>query len=130
MGAPGMVRSSVVRALVIATLGLVLGGCGPVEYVNQVTRRASAQVAAAHAAGADEYAPYEITAAEAFLQKSREEAAYADFQAAIRFGRRAEELARKAVEISLARAGTEPLSPGEAPVDPSATPAAPVEGAR
>ena len=101
----------------------LLVGCGPVQYVSQVTRRAAAEVAAAKSAGADRYAPYEYTAAVEFLHKAREEAGYADYQAAIRFGNKAEEHAKKAREIALKNAGSE--SEGGEPIDPSASPPTP-----
>ena len=112
-----------------AALGLVLimaamAGCGPVQYVSQVTRRAAAEVAAAKSAGAERYAPYEYTAATEFLHKAREEAGYADYQAAIRFGNKAEEHAKKARELAIKLAGSESEGAGE-PIDPSATPPTP-----
>jgi len=70
--------------------------CGPVEYLTQVTRRASSAVEAARAAGADRLAPYEYTSAVEYLHKAREEASAAQFQPAIRFGHKAEEMAEKA----------------------------------
>ncbi len=78
--------------------------CGPIEYVNQVTRRASSEVDAAKAVKADKHAPYWYTLAVEFLHKAREEAATADFQAANRFGRRSAEAARKARTVALERA--------------------------
>jgi hypothetical protein len=102
---------------------LLLAGCGPVEYINQVTRRASSEVAAARAVDAEKYAPYEFTLAVEYLHKAREEAGYADYQAAIRFGESAEKKARDARRIALSLAGTEPTNPGEAPIDPSSLPA-------
>lgn len=81
------------------------GGCGSVLYINQVTRKASASVAAAEAVNAAEYAPYEYTLAREYLHKAREEAAHADFQAANRFGRKAETAADEARELAIARAG-------------------------
>ena len=82
----------------------VLVGCGPIEYVNQVTRKADSAVAGAKAVQADKYAPYYYTLAVEYLHKAREEASYADYQAANRFGRAATEAAVKAKELALARA--------------------------
>jgi hypothetical protein len=113
-------------ARLVGVLGVVLAlspGCGPVQYVSQVTRRAAAEVAAARSAGAERYAPYEFTAAQEFLHKAREEAGYADYQAAIRFGNKAEEHAKKARELSIKMAGSE--SEGGDPIDPSASPPTP-----
>jgi hypothetical protein len=79
-------------------------GCGSVLYVNQVTRKASASVAAAKAAEADVYAPYHYTLAVHYLHKAREEAAAADFQAANRFGRLSYKAGEKARELAVQRA--------------------------
>jgi hypothetical protein len=86
-------------------LGLTLGvACGPIEYINTVTRRADAAVEAAKAVQADKYSPYHYTRATQYLHKAREEAAHADFQAANRFGRLAADAADKAKEEALRRA--------------------------
>lgn len=87
-------------------LGLWLGsaGCGSTLYVNQVTRKASASVAAAEAVNAAEYAPYWYTLAVEYLHKAREEAAHADFEAANRFGRRSEAAAERARTLAVQRA--------------------------
>lgn len=74
----------------------VAAGCGPIEYLGQVTGKASGAVAAAKAAGAERYAPYEMTAAESYLAKAQEEAGYAEYQVAIELGRKAEAMAVRA----------------------------------
>lgn len=85
-----------------AVLALCLAlGCGPVTYINEVTRRAASDVEAARSAQADQYAPYYYTLAVEYLRKAREEAAHADFQAANRLGRQASRAARRAVELSI-----------------------------
>jgi hypothetical protein len=89
----------------VLCLGLCFSAaCGPIEYVNQVTRRASSEVDAAKAVKADKHAPYWYTLAVEYLHKAREEAAAADFQAANRFGRRSSEAARKARALAEERA--------------------------
>ena len=90
-------------ALVLASSSLLFTGCGPIEYINQVGVRAASAVSAAKLAQADRYAPYEYTAAEEYLHKAREEAAYAEYEDAIDFGMKAEELANKGRAISVAR---------------------------
>ncbi len=80
-------------------------GCGPIEYVNQVTRKASTEVSSARAAEADKYSPYHYTLAQEYLHKAREEAAAADFQAANRFGKRAQQAAAAARQEAVANAG-------------------------
>jgi hypothetical protein len=84
-------------------LAVSICGCGPIEYINQVGIKAAAAVSAAKLAQADRYAPYEFTAAEEYLHKAREEAGYAEYEDAIEFGRRAEELADKGRAIAVAR---------------------------
>jgi hypothetical protein len=87
----------------VGLLGALAVACGPVTYINEVTRQASADVEAASAAQADRYAPYHYTLAVAYLRKAREEAAQADYQAANRLGRKASQAARTAIEVSLSR---------------------------
>jgi hypothetical protein len=82
-------------------LGAGLAGCGPIVYVNEVSRHASDSVDAARAAHADKYAPYWWTRATQYLDKAREVAAHADFEGANRFGRLAAEAADKATEEAL-----------------------------
>lgn len=114
------------RALALALVLAAAGGCGPIEYVNQVTRKASASVEAARVAEADKYSPYYYTLAKEYLHKAREEAASADYQAANRFGRRAEEAADKARAEAVARAG-KPVEMFHPNVVPRAGEAADVE---
>jgi hypothetical protein len=71
-----------------------------VEYLNQVSGKAAGAVAAAKLANAEQYAPYEYTAAVEYLHKAREEAGYAEYQVAIAYGRRSEELATRARAIA------------------------------
>jgi hypothetical protein len=101
-----------------ALLALVycgLGGCGPIAYVNEVTREAADSVEAARSAQADKYAPYYWTRATQYLHKAREDAARADFQGANRFGRLASEAAKKAIEEALITAKTDkhPAAPAK-----------------
>jgi hypothetical protein len=82
-------------------LGLAcLGGCGPVEYLSQVGRRAPLALAEARQHGAAEQAPYELTAAEEYLREARIQASRSSYHRAIEYGRRAEELAVRAEGIS------------------------------
>jgi hypothetical protein len=91
-----MIRSSGMRFLVLVVLAL--GACGPIVYVNEVTRNAADKVDEAKAAEADKYSPYYYTRAKEYYRKARELAAYADFQGANAFGRLASEAAEKAIE--------------------------------
>lgn len=99
------------RCLVLA-LALALPACGPIAYVGQVTRGADSAVEAARAVNAAKYSPYWWTRATLYLRQARVEAASADFQAANRFGRLAEDAARNARKEALAcAADPEPCQP-------------------
>jgi hypothetical protein len=94
----------------ILAAALVAGpGCGPIEYINQVSVRAASALDAAKKVGADRYAPYEYTAAAEYLHKAREEGGYAEYQDAIEYGHKAEELAERAKAITVTRMN-EPVS--------------------
>ena len=99
----------------VATLLL---GCGPVEYLSQVSSRAAAALAQAERAEAPRLAPYEYTQAREYLHKAREEAGQSSFENAAAYGRRAEEMAGKA--RALAREQTEAAgapAPSEGPAN-------------
>lgn len=87
----------------VVLLGLC-AGCGPVEYINQVTRRASSSVAAAKAAGADKTALYEYTLAVLYLRQARVEAGHAHYQVAVNYGRLAERKGNDARALAQERA--------------------------
>jgi hypothetical protein len=89
------------RALAAVLCGLI--GCGPARFISQVNDKAAGAVAAAKEAKADVLAPYEDTAAAEYLHKAREEGAYAEYQVAIEYGRRAEDLAVKARALAVER---------------------------
>jgi hypothetical protein len=101
------------------------GACGPIEYVNQVTRKASTEVEAARAVKADKHAPYWYTLAIEYLHKAREEAASADYQAANRFGRKAEHAARRARAEAIERARNPRARRRVRPATPTPAPASP-----
>jgi hypothetical protein len=96
-----LAKGAVIAMLATPIVAGFLGGCGPVEYINQVSFKAASALAAAKEAQADRYAPYEYTAAEAYLHKAREEAAYAQYQDSIEYGRKAEDQAHRARAIAL-----------------------------
>jgi hypothetical protein len=95
------------RGYLLAPLMVSLLGCGPVEYINQVGNKAASAVSAAKLASAERYAPYEYTAAEEYLHKAREEAGHAEYQDAIEYGRKAEDLANRARAITVERMAKE-----------------------
>ena len=98
-------------------------GCGPVEYINQVGNKAAGAVSAAKLASAERYAPYEYTAAEEYLHKAREEASHAEYQDAIEYGRKAEELANRARAITVERMAKEGASTPYTPKSQNEEPA-------
>ncbi len=107
------------RVIALGALCLAIaGGCGPIAYVNESTRRATDAVEAARAAEADKYAPYYWTRATQYLHQSREKAAHADFQAANRFGR----LAAEAGEIAATQAILAARDPARRPLEPAPPP--------
>jgi hypothetical protein len=94
---------------------LALGACGPIAYVNEVSRKASDSIDAARAAQADKYSPYYWTRATQYFHQAKVLAAHADFQGANRFGRLASEAADKAIVEAAAAAkdpSKRPLEPG------------------
>lgn len=109
----------------MARLGFVLAlavgaaACGPIAYVNEVTRKASDSVDRARVVEADRYAPYYWTRATQYLHQAKVLAAHADFQAANRFGRLANEAAEKAV----VEAGVAAKDPSKRPLELRLAPA-------
>lgn len=101
------------------TLAAVTASCGPVAYINQVTRDASTKVDRARSLEAEKYSPYWWTRAVTYLRMAREVAAHADFQGANRFGRLSSEAAEKAA----AEAETAGRDPSKRPVNPAVGPA-------
>jgi hypothetical protein len=116
----------------VATLGLgalLSLGCGPVEYLNQVTRRAATAQAAAEKVDAEKLAPYEYWTAKEYLHKARELAGYARYQVAIAYGRKAEEAALKARALALEAKGQRATPEPTAPTAPEPS-RAPSEGSK
>ncbi len=92
------------RLLCATGVVLALQGCGPIQYVDTVTRKASSSVEAAKAVNADKYAPYYYTLAVEYLHRAKHEAAHSDYQAANRFGRKSREAGDMAKKVAIERA--------------------------
>lgn len=93
------------RCLGALALGLCLClGCGPIEYLNQVSGRAATVLELARKEGAPRLAPYEYTKAAAYYDKAREEAGHSSVGVAIDYGRKCEDLAAKARALARERA--------------------------
>jgi hypothetical protein len=100
------------------------GACGPVRYLSQVDGNAARAVADAKRADAYRFAPYEYTAAVEYLHKAREEGGHAEYQIAIEYGRRCEELAIRARAIAVDKGAARPGNPAasEPPARPGDSP--------
>jgi hypothetical protein len=105
----------------VMLLAVAAGACGPVEYLNQVTRRAATAFAAAQKVDAERLAPYEYYTAKEFLHKSREVAGYSRYQLALDYGRRAEEAALKARALAVEKKAQPQTLESTAPA-PAASP--------
>ena len=92
------------RVLCAAAVVFALQACGPIQYVDTVTRKASSAVEAAKAVNADKYAPYYYTLAVEYFHRAKHEAAHSDYQAANRFGRKSRDAAVKARKVAVQRA--------------------------
>ena len=103
----------------LIVVGSSLVGCGPIQFVSQVTLRAEKAVATAKLRHSDRYAPYEYFGAEAYLDQAKYRAAYGDYQTAYRYGKKSEAMAEKAV--SLTRRRMEEESDKARPVEPRRT---------
>jgi hypothetical protein len=97
------VRRPIIGALALS-ISFIAIGCGPIRYVGQVSRRASAALDEARLQKADVLAPYELTMATAYELKAREVAGLGRFELAIAYGRRASEMAEKASYLARSRA--------------------------
>lgn len=85
------------RALCAALVGTAsqLVACGPVSTIHYI-QQTKAELEVARTADAEALAPYEYTAAVAYLDKTREEHGYADFSVSRDFGEKALKFARSA----------------------------------
>lgn len=91
--------SRLARGAVLVT-SLLTSACGPIS-TTLALRDAEAAIATARAADAQRYALYELTSADEYFRKAREEEGYSDFQAAIDLAQRALVFADKARERAL-----------------------------
>lgn len=78
-----------------------LAACGPVQSTGALID-ADVQIEAARSAGAATAAPYEFTAAEAYLHKAREVAGYSRYDEATAYASKARDIATDAKKKALA----------------------------
>ncbi len=83
----------------LSVVAAFAAGCGPVQYVAKVGDASTAH-AQAQREGAKNDAPYEFTAATEYLKKAREEAGRSQFDSAVAYSSRSEEMSHKARALS------------------------------
>lgn len=81
--------------------GLGLAACGPTQSTALIMD-GDVQLESARTADAPKLAPYEFTAAEAYLHKAREEQGYSDFEVSIDYGRKAVKFGTEARQKAMA----------------------------
>jgi hypothetical protein len=108
------IRTMHVCAVPVA-LVVLLSGCGPIEYVNQVTRTGADAIEVARRQNAPVAAPYWWTRALLYHHKAKDQAAHAGFGAANRYGRIAIEAAEKAAEAAAQKPAPMKAPAGAAP---------------
>ncbi len=91
-------------SLAICAVSLLFLNCGPAEYLNSVTIKASQAVLEAKHVQAERLAPFEYWSAVEYLQMAKEKAAYADYQHALSYGKKSNEMAHEAIRLSHVRA--------------------------
>jgi hypothetical protein len=103
----------------LVALALVTG-CGPTRSTALIMD-AEVELEAARTADAPKLAPYEYTAAAAYLKKAREEQGYSDFEVAIDFAEKAVKNAREAKRRAMAakNEGALPDAPLQASDEPT-----------
>jgi hypothetical protein len=95
---------------------LALAGCGPI-HSTALLLDAEVQLQAAKTAGADQYAPYEWTAANLYIKKAREEVGYSDYEVAVDFAQKAARFAKEARDRAMSSSKRDEAGPvsGDAP---------------
>ena len=88
-----------VRWLGLALIVFAASACGPIQSTG-VLVDADAELRAAHRANAREQAPYEVELAEAYLRAGKEAKAHAQYQTAVRYGKKALACAQAAVRAA------------------------------
>jgi hypothetical protein len=93
------------------TLAVGAVACGPTQSTACLID-AETMLEAARTAQADRLAPYEYTSARLYLEKSKEEMGYSDFEQAVDYARKAVDFATRARDNALkASRKSEPLPP-------------------
>jgi hypothetical protein len=85
-------------AIVLAATALC--GCGPVQSTSFLID-AETMLEAARTAQAEKLSPYEWTAANLYLHKSKEEVGYSDFEQAVDYAKKAVDYATRARDAAV-----------------------------
>jgi hypothetical protein len=99
---------------IVAALAVTASACGPVQSTSYLIDTET-MLEAARTAQADKLAPYEWTAANLYLAKSKEEVGYSDFEQAVDYGKKAVDFATRARDAAL-KAGRKLEAPSAPPV--------------
>jgi hypothetical protein len=107
------------RLFVILLAVAFSAACGPVQSTSFLMD-AENMLEAARTAQAEKLAPYEWTAANLYLHKSKEEVGYSDFEQAVDYAKKAVDFATRARDgaVKTARRAAEPLSLPPLPSSP------------
>lgn len=106
-------RSSRWLRMVAVALGAAfVVGCGPTQSTAYLID-AETMLEAARTAQADKLAPYEWTSARLYIDKSKEEVGYSDFEQAVDYAKKAVDFATRARDNALkaSRKGEPPPPP-------------------
>lgn len=80
---------------------MLLGACGPIQYLANTPFEAAPALQEAKQAQGPKYAPYEMTASQEYLHKSRELAGYSRWQDSVSCARKATKFARAARNLAV-----------------------------
>ncbi len=103
---------------VLALAALCASACGPVQSTSYLIDTET-MLEAARTAQADKLAPYEWTAANLYMAKSKEEVGYSDFEQAVDYGKKAVDFATRARDTALKVGRRNEPSPTDPPVVPT-----------
>jgi hypothetical protein len=111
------------RCVLASLFAAAHAACGPVASTSLIGA-AAATTARARAEGGDTYALYEMTSADLYLQKAREESGHARYAQAAELARASKEFANQALQKAAGQRGSGAPAPQAAPA-PQTAPAVP-----
>lgn len=100
------------RAITICGVAsALLAGCGPTQSTSFLID-AEVMLEAARTAQAEKLAPYEWTAAQLYIHKSKEEAGYSDFEQSVDYAKKGVDFATRARDTALKNTKRTEAEPG------------------